>query len=133
MKIEFLDDLSDGGWFPHADPNQLIRLYDFDTFQAENLRQAIRKIIIGSNKEINLATLDFIYPVNCNLNLRISDSDKGIAKSDNKIFICDLTIEKYREMIILMEPFCIKETNGYQWLYDLDTPIDFLFSPGGSW
>ena len=133
MKIEFLDDISDGGRFPDADPNQLVRLYDFDSLQAAILRQTIQKVIIESNKKIDLTTLDFIQAINCNLTLHISDTDKGITTSDNKNFVCNLTIEKYKEMIYLMEPFCDKETNGYQWLYDLDTPIDFLFSPGGSW
>lgn len=133
MKIEFLDDISDGGRFPHADPNQLVRLYDFDSSQANKLRQAIQEKIIESNKEIDLTTLNFIQSVNCSLTLKISDTDKGIVTSDNKNFVCNLTVEKYGEMIFLMEPFCKKETTGYQWLYDIDTPIDFLFSPGGSW
>ena len=133
MKMEFLDDISDGGRFPHADPNQLVRLYDFKSSQASMLRQAIQKDIIENNKEIDLMTLDFIQSVNCSLALKISDTDKGIVSSDNKNFICNLTVEKYKEMVFLMEPFCDKETNGYQWLYDLDTPIDFLFSSGGSW
>jgi hypothetical protein len=60
MKIEFLDDISDGGRFPEADPNQLVRLYDFDPVQANMLRQTIQKEIIEGNKEIDLTTLDFI-------------------------------------------------------------------------
>ncbi|MDN3657474.1 hypothetical protein QWZ08_17610 [Ferruginibacter paludis] len=133
MKIEFLDDISNGGQFPHADPDQLVRLYDFDNLQAQELRHMIQNIIIERKKDLDLTTLEFIQPINCNLTLQISDADKGIATSDNKKFVCNLTIEKYKEMVFLMEPFCDKETNGYQWLYDLDTPIEFLFSPGGSW
>ena len=133
MKIEFLDDISDSGRFPDADPNQLVRLYDFDHLQANILRQAIQKIILESNKEIDLTTLDFIKAVNCNLTLQISDTDKGITTAGNKTFVCNLTLKKYEEMVLLIEPFCNKEVTGYQWLYDLDTPIDFLFSPDGSW
>lgn len=133
MKIEFLDDISDGGRFPNADPKQLVRLYDFDNLQADMVKQTIQRVILESNKEIDLTTLDFIQSVNCNLTLKISDTDKGITTSDNKNFVCNLTVGKYEEMVFLMEPFCKNETNGYQWLYDLDTAIDFLFSPGGSW
>jgi hypothetical protein len=133
MKIEFLDDISDGGRFPHADPNQLVRLYDFDNVQAQLLRQTIQIEIIESKKVIDLATLDFIQAINCSLILQISDTDKGITTTNDNNFVCNLTIEKYKEMVFLIEPFCENETNGYQWLYDLDTPIDFLFSPGGSW
>lgn len=133
MKIEFLDDISDGGRFPDADPNQLVRLYNFDSLQAKELRQSIQEKIIEGNNEIELTTLDFIESVNCNLTLKISETNKGILTSDNNNFVCILTVEKYEEMIFLMEPFCESEVNIYQWLYDLDTPIDFLFSPGGSW
>ena len=133
MKIEFLDDISGGGRFPHADPNQLVRLYDFDKFQATVLRDTIQKQILESKKAIDLTTLNFIQSVNCNLTLQISDIDKGITTLVNNNFVCDLTINNYQEMILLIEPFCNIEINGYQWLYDLDTAIDFLFSPGGSW
>jgi hypothetical protein len=30
----------------------------------------------------------------------------------------------------MIEPFCIKETDAYRILYDLDNPIDFIFSAG---
>jgi len=133
MKIEFLDDISGGGRFPHADPNQLVRLYDFDKLQATLLRDTIQKHILESKKAIDLTTLNFIQSVNCNLTLQISDIDKGITTLVNNNFVCDLTINNYQEMILLIEPFCNIEINGYQWLYDLDTAIDFLFSPGGSW
>ena len=133
MKIEFLVDISDGGRFPDADPKQLVRLYNFDNMQAKMLRQAIQKEILENNKEIDLTTLDFIQAVNCSLTLKISDTDKGITTLDNKNFVCNLTVKKYEDMIFLMEPFCDKENKGYQWLYDLDTSINFLFSPGGSW
>lgn len=78
-------------------------------------------------------TLDFIQSINCNLILQLSETDDGITTFDNKNFVCSLTTEKYKEMLLLMEPFCDKDVYGYQWLYDLDTAIDLLFSPGGSW
>jgi len=36
-------------------------------------------------------------------------------------------------MIYLLEPFCEKEESGYQWLYDVITPIELLFSSNGDW
>jgi hypothetical protein len=51
----------------------------------------------------------------------------------NGDFECSLTDAAYKEMVYLMEPFCVKEATGYQWLYEIDCPIDFLFSPGGTW
>ncbi|MBG8552004.1 hypothetical protein [Hymenobacter guriensis] len=133
MRIEFLDDLTDGGKFPQADSTRLVRLFDFDKLQASQLRQIIQEVIIDSGRSLDLSRLNFIQVVNCNLMLRISDTDKGILMIDTQSFVCDMTIDKYREMIRLLRPFCDTETSGYQWLYDLDTPIDFLFSPGGFW
>lgn len=55
-------------------------------------------------------------------------------KTKDKVnFECALTISLYREMIQLIEPFEQGEVGGYQWLYDLDCPIDLLFSPDGTW
>jgi hypothetical protein len=133
MKIEFIDDISAGGRFPHADPNQLVRIYDFDTTQAQLLKEMIQSEIIENKEELELSSLEFVQAVNCNLRLRITDVDNGIATFKNNIFYCDLTIESYKVMVFLIEPFCNDEFGGYQWLYDLDTPIDFLFSPGGTW
>jgi hypothetical protein len=62
--------------------------------------------------------------------LRIADSDEGITTSDYQHFYCDLTTGSYREMIRLLAPFCEKNTDAYQYLYDLDNPIDFLISGG---
>lgn len=133
MKIEFIDDISDGGRFADADPNQLVRLFDFEKSEANKLREAIQKMFVENNNKIDVNKLSFIQTVNCYLTLKISDTDEGITTSNNNNFVCNLTIEKYKEIVLLMEPFCHKENAGYQWLYDLDTPIDFLFSPGGSW
>ncbi|MDP1747684.1 MAG: hypothetical protein Q8L90_19070, partial [Bacteroidota bacterium] len=58
-----------------------------------------------------------------------SDTDEGVFSIDNKTFFCDLTIEGYKEMLRLIEPYCNKNTRSFQMLYDLDTEIDLLFSP----
>jgi hypothetical protein len=133
MKLEFIDDISAGGKFTGVVTDQLVRLYDFDKLQAAMLRQVILHTIIENHEPLDLSKVDFIKPINCYLTLRIADTDKGIATSDKINFICDLKISGYENMVYLLEPFCIKSSNGYQWLYDIDTPIEFLFSPGGTW
>ena len=133
MKLEFLDDISDGGKYPWADPNQLVRLYDFGHLQANKLKQEIKETIISQKKDLQLSTLDFIESVNCKLTLHISDKNIGIVQTDTNNFLCNLTISSYEEMLLLMNSFTEKDVHGYQWLYDIDTPIDFLFSPGGTW
>jgi hypothetical protein len=132
MKLEYLDDISDGGKFPGADPNQLIRLYDFDHLEMRELCRSLRDFVVDRGP-LNLNSLSIINPVNCNLILSVSNENKGINSTDKQNFYCDLTTDTYRQMIILLEPFCIKNATGYQWLYDLNTETDFLVSKGGSW
>ncbi|MES2396979.1 MAG: hypothetical protein V4549_13290 [Bacteroidota bacterium] len=122
MKLEFLDTINEYG-------DHIVKLYDFDKEEAAKFRQAIQETILNSNRPLDLNSLDFIQPVNCKLILHISDTDEGVFSIDNKTFFCDLTIEGYKEMLRLIEPYCNKNTRSFQMLYDLDTEIDLLFSP----
>lgn len=126
MNLDYIDNINEYG-------DNIVRLYDFDKAQAEKFREAIKQTIIANKKNLDLATLDFIQARNCNLTLRISAEDEGISTSDKINFFCDLTQKGYEQMLTLLEPFCKKETKGYQWLYDIDSQTDFLFSPGGTW
>ena len=36
-------------------------------------------------------------------------------------------------MIELIEPFCKKESRGYQYLYDIDNPTDLMFCPSATY
>lgn len=122
MKLEFLDSINEYG-------DHIVKLYDFNKEEAAEFRQAIQGTVIDANKPLDLNSLDFIQPVNCKLILHISDTDEGVFSIDNKTFFCDLTIEGYKEMLRLIEPYCNKNTRSFQMLYDLDTEIDLLFSP----
>lgn len=122
MKLEFLDTINEYG-------DHIVKLYDFDKEEAAKFRQAIQETIINANKPLDLNSLVFIEPINCKLILHISDTDEGVFSIDNKTFFCDLTIEGYKEMLRLIEPYCNKNTRSFQMLYDLDTEIDLLFSP----
>lgn len=122
MKLEFLDSINEYG-------DHIVKLYDFNKEEAAKFRQAIQETILNSNRPLDLISLDFIQPVNCKLILHISDTDEGVFSIDNKTFFCDLTIEGYKEMLRLIEPYCNKNTRSFQMLYDLDTEIDLLFSP----
>jgi hypothetical protein len=133
MKLEYLDNISSLGEYAGVVTNQLIRLFDFDKTEAEKFKQAIRKTIMEENQSLELSDLDFIQSVNCSLTLRISKDDKGITTEDQHTFICDLTKKGYQKIISFVEPFCNKDNDGYQWLYDINTPIEFLFSPSGEW
>ena len=126
MQLDYIGKINEFG-------DNIVRLYDFDRSQAEKFREIIKQTIITDRAQLDLSTVDFIEARNCTLILRISDEDNGIIKSGKNKFICDLTIAGYEQMISLLKPFCNKETKGYQWLYDVDSQTDFLFSPGGTW
>jgi hypothetical protein len=122
MKLDFLNEVNEYG-------DQVIRLYNFDKKEAEEFRKAIQKNIIDEEISLDLNTLNFIEPLNCRLILHIAEEDEGIMTMDNTLFFCDLTLEGYKKMLRLIEPFCIKDMRRSQTLYDLDTQIDFLFAP----
>lgn len=124
MKLEFVDTINEYG-------DHIVKLYDFDKEEACKFRQAIMESIIIAKKPLDLNSLPFIQPVNCKLILHISDTDEGIFSMDYQTFFCDLTIEGYKEMLHLIEPYCNKNSRSFQMLYDLDTEIDFMFAPYG--
>ena len=125
MKLEFLDEVNEYG-------DQVIRLYNFDKSEAIKFRDAIQNTVINNNSSLDLNTLDYIEHINCKLILHISETDEGILTMDNKTFFCDLTMDGYKNMVQLIEPFCIKESKSFTMLYDIDTQVDFLFSPYGN-
>ncbi|MDQ3047036.1 MAG: hypothetical protein M3R27_05760 [Bacteroidota bacterium] len=124
MKLEFLKDVNEYG-------DEVIRLYDFPKEEAAMLRDVIRAIIVEGGQPIDLAHIPFIELVNCRLILHISEENEGIHTQDRKLFFCDLTLDGYKNMLQLMEPYCQKDLRSFRMLYDLDTEIDFLFSPYG--
>ena len=126
MMLDYIDNINTYG-------DSVVRLYGFDMLQANKFRQAILDTIILNANPFDLSKADFIQMRNCNLMLRISDEDLGIITSDKINFYCDLTIGRYEQMVSLLRPFCLKETRGHQYLYDIDSSIDFLFTPSGSW
>lgn len=126
MQLDYIDHINE------YDDN-IVRLYNFNSAEADRFRQIVQQTIVENKKSLDLASVEFIEARNCSLVLRISEEDEGITTEDKKEFFCDLTIEGYQQMIALLEQFCNKETKGYQYLYDLDNPTDFLFSPAGTW
>lgn len=110
----------------------VVRLYNFDMEQAIKFRDLIISEIIQKKRKINLSEIDFIEPRNCNMVMGLFHTDEGILTEDYQNFFCILTLQGYIDMVKALEPYCQKETKGYKFLYDIDTPIDFLFSPAGT-
>lgn len=126
MKLDYINEINEYG-------DNLVRLYDFDRLESIKFRNMIVEFVNSGKKQLDLSEIEFIEPRNCNLILCISEEDEGILSDDHINFICNLTTAGYEKMISLLEPFCKRETSGYQFLYDIDSPTDFLFSPAGTW
>jgi hypothetical protein len=107
----------------------IVRLYNFDKAEAIKFRDLLVDTIITKKQKLDLAQVDFIEPRNCNLIFGLFKTDEGILTKDNETFFCILTLEGFKNMIKLIEPFCKKEARSYQYLYDIDNPTELLFSP----
>ncbi len=126
MELDYIDHINAYG-------DNIVRLYNFDKSQALQFCQIVHQRLVVDQKELDLITLDFIQARNCSLVLRLSETDEGITSDDDDAFFCDLTIAGYKNMLALIEPFCKKDSKAYQYLYDVDSLTDFLFTPSGSW
>lgn len=135
MKLEFLEDLTDGGKYKDVLSVHLIRLYDFDSKEVIQLRNLINQLLDEIIPEINLEKQSFIDSINCQLKLIIHTDNNGINKVSANSFICKMNKEWYEHMVLLIEPFAKEEASGYQWLDEWcsESAIDFLFSHGGGW
>jgi len=125
MKLDYI------GNFNKYEEN-LLRLYNFDKSQAIKFRDLIQDVIVDRKQKLDLSNVDFVEKGNYNLILGLFKTDEGILSNDDKNFICALTLDGFKNMLKLLEPFCNKETRSYQYLYDIDNPTDFLFSPAGT-
>lgn len=76
--------------------------------------------------------LPFVNPSDRTLSFRVNEADAGIIQDSPGHLECRLTRGGYEQMLELMAPFT-EGSRGYAWLYDLDTPIELLFSPSGNW
>ncbi len=126
MELDYIENINAYG-------ENVVRLYNFDKSESIKFRDLIKEAIIDKQQKLDLSQVDFIKPRNCNLILGLFKTDEGILRADENIFYCALTLEGFENMLKLLEPFCKKETKGHQYLYEIDNPTDFLFSPAGTW
>lgn len=126
MELDFIPNINEF-------EENVVRLYNFDKSESAMFRDLIREVIIEKGERLDLSQFDFIEGRNCNLILVPFRKDEGIVTQDTKTFFCALTKETFIKMLGLLEPFCDKNRKSHQFLYDLDNPIDFLFSPAGTW
>lgn len=126
MEIDYLDDIN-------GHDQNIVRLYNFNKAEAILFRDLLKDTIINKRQKLDLSEVDFIEPRNCNLIFGLFKSDEGILTKDNETFFCILTLDGFHKMIELIEPFCNKESRGYQYLYDIDNPIDLMLCPSATY
>ena len=128
MRLEYLADRS-------ADC-PLIRLYDFDSKQADVFRNYVLALADGSRDTVAVHELPLVESIEaCRLVFKVSSGDRGVVKiGPQNRFDCLLTPASWRQVADLMEPFCeAGDRRGYfQWL-DETSNISLLFSPDGHW
>jgi hypothetical protein len=122
MELDYIEN------FNGLDEN-IVRLYNFNKAEAIKFRALLIDTVIDKKQKLDLGQVDFIIQRNCNLIFGLFKSDEGIMTKDNETFFCVLTLAGFKNMAKLLEPFCKKESKGYQYLYDIDNPTDLLFSP----
>ncbi|MFK8059637.1 MAG: hypothetical protein AB8B78_06040 [Polaribacter sp.] len=125
MKLDYLEDYN-------GLQENIVRLFNFDKAEAILFRDLLIDTIINKKQKLDLSQVNFIDTEECNLIFGLFKTDEGILTKDNETFFCILTIESFIEMVKLLEPFCKKESKGYQYLYDVDTPTDLLFAPAAN-
>jgi hypothetical protein len=129
MKIEYLTQTN-----PAHPKDSILRILDFDSSEACQFRAILSKLADGSITKTDLSGIPFIAAIaDCHLVLNVGLSDKGIIVHSENTFECILTKNSWEDAVGLVEPFCEGNLSGYQWLYNLNTNIDFLFSPSGDW
>jgi hypothetical protein len=126
MELDYIENVN-------GDDQNIIRLYNFNKAEAIRFRAIIIDIIIDKKQKIDLSEIDFITPRNCNLIFGLFKSDEGILTKNNQDFFCLLTLEGFTNMVKLIDPYCIKESRSYQYLYEIDNPTDLLFCPSATY
>ena len=129
MKIEHLTNTN-----PVHPKDSILRIFDFDSHEAYQFRDVLAKLANGAISETDLSDLQFVTSIDGRrLILKVGARDKGVIQVSGTVFECILTRHTWENAEGLVEPFCEGNLSGYQWLYDLDTDIQFLFSPSGDW
>ena len=109
MKFEFLEAGS-------ADC-PLIRIYGGDAELHARLKNVFEQLAEGAIDEACLTDLPGAEPVDsCVLIARIGKRDQGVVRRKGNTFEWVLTRSTWDNVSGLIEPFCVAECGGFQWL-----------------
>ncbi|MFT6715699.1 MAG: hypothetical protein ACJA0Q_000327 [Saprospiraceae bacterium] len=125
MKLDFKNNLNEYG-------DSFIRLFSFNKEEAEMFKNSLITTVIENKQALVVDQLEFVDAQNCCLTLMLSEEDIGIYSKDDEHFVCELTMKSYKQIVTYIEPFCLKNSKAYRILYDIDSLIDFIFSPSST-
>lgn len=111
--------------------DKIICLSHFSKTELYSLIQTLKDVQKGH--DVVLSEQSYIDYKEIRLEMRLSSLDIGISKINEMGFVCNLSASAYMNAINLIEQLLKDEMNGFQWLYDIDTPIDFLLSKDAKW
>ena len=128
-----LDCLAEGSEFC-----PLLRLYDFNAREAEQLLSAARTLASGGSQAIAIHELPFVEAVQaCRLTWCLTSDDQGVLPQGGSAFTCDLSASGWSDFAALIEPLTSLYKNGsFQWLIGGLTTThrpSLLLSPSGQW
>ena len=124
MKLEYL---ADG-----AAECPLVRLYEFDPSQAQQLRE-LGLIAAGEREAVALQNEEWVEAVSeCCLGLRVGSRNYGVRQVKLQRFECILTLEGWSNVGDLLAPFAETHESAFQWLNN-DGKIALLISQDGHW
>lgn len=125
MKLEFLR--------AGAPDCPLIRLYDFDSKEAQRLLQIALQLVGKRDSAIALHAEPTITPIDaCELTLRCDDARSGVRELSPMKFEWASSDGGWLDIASLIQPFCQAGVAGHQWLSRVGD-VAVLLSRDGKW
>jgi hypothetical protein len=107
-----------------------VRLYDFDTAEAQRLQRAFESLADGS---VDRVVLEQVASVD-GTEIAFVGADRGrdVVEIAPGRFEVVITPEGWRQVADLTQPFCDGH-GGFQWLIPQTSAIELLLSKDGRW
>lgn len=128
MKISIIREYN-----PNHLEDQIICLNEFDNNDLIGLKKSL--LDVSNNKVVILSEQQFVSVSDYKLILELSNRNDGLKELSKNVYRCSLLKSEYQRIIEKIDLFVNQEydENSYLWLYDMDTPIDFLLSKNCKW
>lgn len=111
----------------------LIRLYDFDSREAQRLLQIALQLAGQRDLAIPLHAETIVTPIDtCELTLRCADGRAGVRELSPMKFEWVSSDGGWLDIASLIQPFCQEDAAAHQWLSRVGN-IAVLLSRDGKW